>query len=44
MQWEIKCYDCGSKVPEIVLVAIDGKPICPNCEKIRYKQFLEGGS
>lgn len=36
----IECYDCKSKVPEIVLVDIDGKPICPECAKIRYKKFV----
>lgn len=35
----IECYDCKSKVPNIVLIDIDGKPICPGCEKIRYEKF-----
>ena len=39
----IECFDCKSKVPEDVLISIDGKPICPECEKIKYKKFLEKG-
>ena len=37
----IECYDCKSKVPEIVLIDIDGKAICPECEKKRCKIFKE---
>lgn len=32
-----ECYDCKGKVPEIVLVSIDGKQICPECEKRKGK-------